>query len=94
MAGGLLSVALSGDRSPWALPSVLPCGARTFLSAMGFPSGAATTWPAFPKTARGALLKTEATRQHPILRLPLPLQQLLPVVRPALQQDENVPPST
>lgn len=29
--GGLLSVALSGDHSPWELPSVLPCGARTFL---------------------------------------------------------------
>ena len=31
LRGGLLSVALSGDRSPWGLPSVLPCGARTFL---------------------------------------------------------------
>ena len=30
--GGLLSVALSEDHSPWALPSVLPCEARTFLS--------------------------------------------------------------
>lgn len=30
--GGLLSVALSEDRSPWALPSVLPYEARTFLS--------------------------------------------------------------
>jgi len=29
--GGLFSVALSRDRSLWALPSVLPCGARTFL---------------------------------------------------------------
>ncbi len=31
--GGLLSVALSGDCSPWALPSTLPFGARTFLPA-------------------------------------------------------------
>ena len=30
--GGLLSVALSEDHSPWAFPSVLPCEARTFLS--------------------------------------------------------------
>lgn len=30
-AGGLLSVALSRDRSRWGLPSVPPCGARTFL---------------------------------------------------------------
>ena len=30
--GGLLSVALSEGRPPWVLPSVLPCGARTFLS--------------------------------------------------------------
>ena len=30
--GGLLSVALSEDHSPWALPSVLPCEARTFLT--------------------------------------------------------------
>ena len=34
--GGLFSVALSGDCSPWALPSGLPFGARTFLS-QGFP---------------------------------------------------------
>ncbi len=33
-AGGLLSVALSRDRSLWALPSVLPCEARTFLPAV------------------------------------------------------------
>lgn len=30
--GGLLSVALSEGRPSWVLPSVLPCGARTFLS--------------------------------------------------------------
>jgi len=30
-AGGLLSVALSQDRSRWTLSSALPCGARTFL---------------------------------------------------------------
>ena len=29
--GGLLSVALSEGRPSWVLPSVLPCGARTFL---------------------------------------------------------------
>ena len=32
MCGGLLSVALSEGRPSWVLPSVLPCGARTFLS--------------------------------------------------------------
>ncbi len=32
MRGGLLSVALSGGYPSWVLPSVLPCGARTFLS--------------------------------------------------------------
>lgn len=31
IAGGLLSVALAKDRSFWALPSALPCEARTFL---------------------------------------------------------------
>jgi len=31
LAGGLFSVALSRDRSLWALPSVPPCAARTFL---------------------------------------------------------------
>ena len=31
MRGGLLSVALSEGRPSWVLPSVLPCGARTFL---------------------------------------------------------------
>ena len=30
--GGLLSVALSEGRPSWTLSSVLPCGARTFLS--------------------------------------------------------------
>ena len=30
--GGLFSVALSEDHPSWALPSVLPCEARTFLS--------------------------------------------------------------
>jgi len=29
--GGFLSVALSGGRPPWALPSILLFGARTFL---------------------------------------------------------------
>lgn len=32
MRGGLLSVALSEGLPSWVLPSVLPCGARTFLS--------------------------------------------------------------
>ncbi len=31
IAGGLLSVALAKDHSFWALPSTLPCEARTFL---------------------------------------------------------------
>lgn len=31
ISGGLLSVALAKDRSFWALPSTLPCEARTFL---------------------------------------------------------------
>ena len=30
-AGGLFSVALSWGHPHWALPSTLPCGARTFL---------------------------------------------------------------
>ena len=31
ISGGLLSVALSACHQAWALPSTLPCGARTFL---------------------------------------------------------------
>ena len=43
--GGLLSVARAARRRAWALPSVLPCGVRTFLG--GAPErSAAVTWPA------------------------------------------------
>lgn len=50
--GGLLSVALSGDRSPWELPSALPCGARTFLP--GLMAAAVTRpTPEFNATAGG-----------------------------------------
>src|SRR3954454_17330419 len=41
-SGGLLSVALSAGRPAWALPSTLPCGARTFLNPE--PVGAAVAW--------------------------------------------------
>src|SRR3989440_7830053 len=41
--GGLLSVALSAGRPAWALPSTLPCGARTFLNPEH--AGAAVAWP-------------------------------------------------
>lgn len=41
--GGLLSVALSEGRPSWTLSSVLPCGARTFLSG---PMPAAAICPA------------------------------------------------
>jgi hypothetical protein len=40
--GGIFSVALSQDRSCWALPSALPCGARTFLPAPTLTEG--LTW--------------------------------------------------
>src|SRR5207302_8972531 len=42
-SGGLLSVALSAGRPAWALPSTLPCGARTFLNPEHV--GAAVAWP-------------------------------------------------
>ena len=42
--GGFLSVALAGGRPPWELPSVLPCGARTFLSGVS-PAAAARPAP-------------------------------------------------
>ncbi len=51
--GGLLSVALSVDHSTWGLPSVLPCGARTFLSVL---QHAAATRPA-PKSYTITLLR-------------------------------------
>ena len=35
LSGGLVSVALPRDRSRWALPTALPCGARTFLRGPG-----------------------------------------------------------
>ncbi len=44
-AGGVVSVALSAGHPAWALPSVLPCGARTFLG-----------WPEPPAAARPAHL--------------------------------------
>ncbi len=37
--GGLLSVALARGHPRWALPSALPCGARTFLPAPKAPGG-------------------------------------------------------
>src|SRR5882724_10651189 len=53
-AGGLLSVALSAGRPAWALPSTLPCGARTFLSPVR--DGAAVARPtARPFYSRGSL---------------------------------------
>src|SRR5207244_6869119 len=42
-SGGLLSVALSAGHPAWALPSTLPCGARTFLNPEHV--GAAVAWP-------------------------------------------------
>ena len=45
--GGLLSVALSTRHRVWALPSVLPCGVRTFLDPPPHRCGlqTATAWP-------------------------------------------------
>src|SRR3984893_17741120 len=45
-SGGLLSVALSAGHPAWALPSTLPCGARTFLNPEHV--GAAVAWPTAP----------------------------------------------
>src|SRR5437870_9228724 len=41
--GGLLSVALSPDRSEPPLAATLPCGVRTFLPPRGAPGGCATS---------------------------------------------------
>ncbi len=45
--GGLLSVALSEGRPSWVLPSVLPCGARTFLSGRNGPQRRSVRLPHF-----------------------------------------------
>ena len=38
MPGGLFSVALSADHPGSALPTTMPCGARTFLTGTGVPA--------------------------------------------------------
>ncbi len=53
MRGGLLSVALSEGRPPWVLPSVLPCGARTFL-----------TWPRGPQRRSVRLPRVDRRKLH------------------------------
>lgn len=51
--GGLLSVALSEGRPSWVLPSVLPYGARTFLSGRNGPQRRSVRLPHFLQRVRG-----------------------------------------
>jgi len=48
MPGGLLSVALSSPHGDWALPSTLPCGARTFLPSAKSRGAAICPTPVYP----------------------------------------------
>src|SRR5947209_5396749 len=74
-AGGLLSVALSAGRPAWALPSTLPCGARTFLSPVrdGAAVARPTASPFYSRDPRRGPQRTAANRR-PSARAGRPLQ--------------------